>query len=228
MPSNQSALDETTRLQQETQAAIERMQERVASSQAVGAETVGRLADQNQQLRNTHAATMDLEDKLKETERLQKKMGRWSWNFGAHRAAQKQAQRETKERQRQAKAMEKVEEEERPKTGLASKSSIIKTRKKKQDPILSSSKGSKSKGQAMSKDEAQQLENIQSTDGVIDQGLDALGSQLDTLLEVGQMAGQEVKQSRPLMDDIQKQTEINDEKQRAATYRTKRFLGFRN
>lgn len=96
------ALDEAARLQADTKAALQRMQQQAAESQVVAVTTLEELQEQRHTLDHVGKQTNRLQSGLEKTKELQDRLSRWTLTFN-RRAATRTVKRERRQEERQQK-----------------------------------------------------------------------------------------------------------------------------
>ena len=89
--SDAKVIQEASTIQQDTRAAIQRIQQRTTETQELGATTLEELQEQREQLHRIQDEGQRIEGQLKTAEKLQNRLSRWSLNFNRG-AARRQAQ----------------------------------------------------------------------------------------------------------------------------------------
>jgi hypothetical protein len=102
---NEHALDETSRVQRQTKAAIARMRRQADETRQVGESTLEQLHEQRKTVNRMNDETDRLHNNLDRTEKLQNKLSRWTLTFNrrkAERQVQKEVDASKVEQQRQS------------------------------------------------------------------------------------------------------------------------------
>ena len=236
---NAKVIQEASNIQQDTKAAIRRMQAQAAETKEVGATTLEELENQRAQMYRIQDEGDRVQGQLKTAERLQNRLSRWSLNFNG-RAARKQAQTmtdhekakdATKQKRREieaerAESKEKAQEQAVPVVTPHGRGKKNRKNSKKGEADDSKPKKATSKGLLYgTKGETDpDLQRLADEDAEIDEGLDMVSDQLDDLMQMAESMGSEARaQTRGLNDFTDQMAEVNHQ-QRVVNNRTGRFL----
>ena len=230
-----ATLDETSRLQNETKAAIARMRRQADETHQVGVATLENLQEQRQTIARVNNEAERLNTNLDRTEKLQNKLSRWTLTFN-RKKAQRQAkedlglQETQKERLKSAKtAGDKFKERlEQPRKQNEMTKSILSPETKKDRPETPSWKP-QNKHTPLSRKQKEQLKEIEAADQAIDSALEGVDHQLDALLNIANQNAEEMRAQEPDLENIYDSVERAHQKQTTANIRARGFFtGRRN
>jgi hypothetical protein len=244
------ALEEASRLQQSTLAALRRIQSTAVETEESGVHSLAALKGQKDQFSRVFAAADRVDTGLQKTEQLQNKLSMWSLRFnkrGAKNEVDQQRNDARKLAQQHAKLAQKRLQEKRQdgdwSVGDDSNASSIKSQTKttKVIPIMKK----KSPKSSMAFDDAfamkkdllygvdttiaggkyqAKLEELNEVDQEIDAALDVVATQVDTILTMGKEMRSEIRAQHGSIDVLSDRMERSQYKQDIINKRTTRFL----
>jgi len=242
---NKRACDDAKQIQQETIEALIRTKQQAADAELAGITTLEGLNAHREKLDQIMASGDRLHEALTKTENLQNRLGRWGLK-STWRGARKEveAERSLRERQNSAKA----EREERickpdsqttqatiDTVDSSSGSDVVITKKKKKGWALTKRRSSKEKPKEAAKTDLMvgisdddplrdDFEEMAATDKVVDGHLDDVNDQLDVLLQLSNTIKSETARQDLAIEEVQKQMDTANEKQKIANSRARRFM----
>lgn len=238
LKNNKEACEDAAAIQEDTLEALERIRMQAAETESLGVTTLEELHEQRRQMDRIMEDGDRVKDQLKTTEQLQNKMSRWALNFN-----KKAAKKEVKEAALANKLKAEVRAERDTNvassgtlgtvesTGSASvvpkhKSAYVVKRKKKNNKNVqpATNKGVAYGVTNVDEETNEDLNRLAETDAVIDRHLSGVGAQLDGLLELTKEMNTEIKAHDRKLDDVSKQVEEVNVKQKVVNSRARRFL----
>jgi chromosome segregation ATPase len=98
MTTNQSVLNETVSTQKQTRGALERIQRQVAETTAIGHATLESLEENNHRVDQVTKESKELNQKLKQTDKLQNRLSKWTFQLQNRREGRALAKKELKDK----------------------------------------------------------------------------------------------------------------------------------
>lgn len=216
LDTNASVLAETKALQEETLAALTRTRRTAAETKHVGSTTLEELHNQTQTIDNVAAGTYKLEANLKKSNKLQDRFARVSLKLGNRRKAKKELKREQKAAKDQAQNIATFKRRgPRPKKNdpsephadewwkentPAAKENVPNQRSSKsRHATISTTKQTSRpdtppKQAPLTDQDHSDLREIQTTDGLIDEEVNALGAEVADLLALSKTMSEVVEE----------------------------------
>ena len=250
--SDAKVIQEASTIQQDTRAAIQRIQQRTTETQELGATTLEELQEQREQLHRIQDEGQRIEGQLKTAEKLQNRLSRWSLNFNRG-AARRQAQAITDFEKERDMIKQKRREMSNASSITATGGNSTKSSSNNQQPEVvitphggrRRTRGRSRKAENETREDNKgahkgllygtqqngamdpELQKLAGEDDEIDRELDKLGDQLDDLFHLATTIGGEANaQSSGLREFTDKMAEVNHQ-QRVVNNRTGRFLSGR-
>ena len=237
LDTNASVLAETKALQEETLAALNRTRRTAAETKQVGASTLEELHNQTKAIDNAAAGTYKLEANLKKSNKLQDRFARVSLKLGNRRKAKKELKREEKAAKDQAQNLATFKRRgPRPKKNDPSEppadewwkentpAAPSRTISKENVPNQPSSKSNHAtitttrqtsrpnnppKQAPLTDQDHSDLREIQATDGLIDEGVNALGAEVADLLALSKTMSEVVEEHNVKLEAMDTNLEEN-------------------
>jgi hypothetical protein len=97
MKTNQSVLNETVLTQKQTRGALERIQRQIADTTAIGLATLESMQENNHRINQVTKESKQLNQKLKQTDKLQNRLSKWTFQLQNRREGRTLAKKELKD-----------------------------------------------------------------------------------------------------------------------------------
>lgn len=234
----QDALVDAAGIQQETLASVQRMQAQAAQSEDVGNLTLEQLERQRAKIDATMVEGDRLHQNLDATEKLQNRLSRWALRFNRGRAVRESKFERDQEKRKKDNAEKRTARMNEPLKGAKNDLTPVTITKKKNGRVRKNRKEEKENDRTVEhrKDGVtfgvsseggeydDEIHHLAQTDKGIDEGLDAVGSQLDRLLHMSNTIESEVTSQNKGIDAMQEQMEEAHLKQKIINKRSRRFL----
>jgi uncharacterized protein YdcH (DUF465 family) len=246
------ALEEASRLQQSTLAALRRIQSTAVETEESGVQSLAALKEQKDQFSRVFEAADRVDTGLQKTEQLQNKLSMWSLRFnkrGAKNEVDRQRNDARKLAQQHAKLAQKRLQEKRQdgdwSVGDDSNASSIKSQTKTMTTNAIPIKKKRSPKSSLAFDDAfamkkdllygvdttiaggkyqAKLEELNEVDHEIDAALDVVATQVDTILTMGKEMRCEIRAQHGSINVLSDRMERSQYKQDIVNKRTTRFL----
>lgn len=236
LKNDKQVLDAAADIQQDTLSALRRIQTTVDESEIVGASTLAALYDQRNKLDKIHEGADRVDQGLKNAEKLQDRLGRWSLRFNKRSA--------TREVKKEIKAEEKsssLATTDSSSTSTTNSSSPVvretpAPKKKQQSRLIRKSAPGPSwqtkpttrsrllDGTELKGPHKEKLEELQDVDDEIDDALDAVSQSLDRLMDINAGMSGEVQHQTTSISRVAERTAEADRKQRIINKRATKFM----
>jgi hypothetical protein len=224
--SNKAVLDDAFVIQQKTKEALQRIQQEATETEFVGSMALFQLEELVGRTDRALESADELTAKLKSTESLQNKFGRWKLRFN-RRAARIHAKAER--RQVEVGTYRKTREHETIEASLkidkedanAERMELFTDRKK---PLIKNEAPNDACEDPLSGEDQLHLDNIQETDKDIDSALDVVANQLNNLLDLSKSLGTATQSQNRKLDELDQKLAKADYKQKVVNHRSLLFL----
>lgn len=241
LETDRQALEEAEAIQKKTLDALQRIQSTAAETEETGISTLGSLKEQKDQFTRVFEAADRVDAGLLKTEKLQDRMSLWSLRFNK-RSAKRDVDRERKDAKKLAQEHAKLarqrlkerkgeadEEDEDPKTKTVNQKKKKANKKTKKSRTVNDEFDTK-KDLLYGVDEAAagkhkaKLDELNAVDEEIDQALDSVAKQVDSILAIGKEMNTEINSQDRQMDTLVERVERTKYKQAVVNKRTTKFL----
>lgn len=236
---DREALEQASAIQEDTLAALQRAHQQASETHDVGVTTLEELHAHRAQLDKIQQEGDRLDEALTQSEKLQNRLGKWAFAWRSNKVARRQAEEERKQqeeldRKKEARAAQRqaeLEEQQAAKESTSSNTVMISPHRKQKSPRKAKAGTSPSKtkiglteGIDPNDKHKKEFEQLASTDAEIDQSLDALGSQLDSLLALSKEVGSETNNQSRGISNVSTRIEESKQRQNIVNKRSTRFF----
>lgn len=238
LKTDHEALDEAEKIQQQTLDALRRIQTTAAETEETGMRTLGELNDQKDQFQRVFEAADRVDTGLLKTEKLQDRLSLWSLRFNK-RSAKRDVDKQRKDAKKLAREHAELAKERLKEKRSEDESSKVKSKKdsKNKQTTKKSKKNRSVRDEFTTKkdllygvdvaaagEHKDKLEELNAVDKEIDQALDSVAKQVDTILSIGKEIKSEINSQDHQMDTLVERVERTKYKQDVVNKRTTKFL----